>query len=69
MAPKGTPRPVVTLLNERLRKILNTPEQNQQLLQKGIDVIGASPEETAAHLKREMEKWSRVVKERGIRAE
>jgi len=69
MAPKSTPRPVVTLLNERLRKILNTPEQNQQLLQKGIDVIGASPEETAAHLKREMEKWSRVVKERGIRAE
>ena len=69
MAPKATPRPVVTLLNERLRKILNTPEQNQQLLQKGIDVIGASPEETAAHLKREMEKWSRVVKERGIRAE
>jgi len=69
MAPKGTPRPVVTLLNERLRKILNTPEQNQQLLQKGIDVIGASPEETSAHLKREIEKWSRVVKERGIRAE
>ena len=69
MAPKATPRPVVTLLNERLRKILNTPEQSQQLLQKGIDVIGASPEETAAHLKREMEKWSRVVKERGIRAE
>jgi tripartite-type tricarboxylate transporter receptor subunit TctC len=39
------------------------------LLQKGIDVIGASPEETSAHLKREIEKWSRVVKERGIRAE
>jgi tripartite-type tricarboxylate transporter receptor subunit TctC len=69
MAPKGTPRAITTLLNERLRKILNTPEQNQQFAQKGIDVIASTPEEAAAHLKREMEKWSRVIKERGIRAE
>jgi tripartite-type tricarboxylate transporter receptor subunit TctC len=69
MAPKGTPRAVVTLLNERLRRILNTPEQSQQFAQKGIDVIAATPEETGAHLKREMDKWSRVIKERGMRAE
>ena len=69
MAPKGTPRPVVTLLNERLRTILNTPEETQQFAQKGIDVIASTPEEAGAHLKREMEKWGKVIKERGIRAE
>jgi tripartite-type tricarboxylate transporter receptor subunit TctC len=69
MAPKGKPRAITTLLNERLRKILNTPDQIQQFAQKGVDVIASTPEEAAAHLKREMEKWSRVVKERDIRAE
>ncbi len=69
MAPKGTPRAIVTLLNERLRKILGVPEQAQQFSQKGIDVIASTPEEAAAHLKREMDKWSRVIKERDIRAE
>jgi tripartite-type tricarboxylate transporter receptor subunit TctC len=69
MAPKGTPRAITTLLNERLRKILTTPEQAQQFAQKGIDIIASTPEEAAVHLKREMDKWSRVIKERGMRAE
>jgi tripartite-type tricarboxylate transporter receptor subunit TctC len=69
MAPKGTPRAIVALLNERLRKILTTPEQTQQFGLKGIDVIASTPEEAAAHLKRELDKWSRVIKERDIRAE
>ena len=69
MAPKGTPRPVVALLNERLRRILAVPDEVQQFAQKGIDVIAGTPEETGAHLRREMEKWSRVIRERNIRAE
>ncbi len=69
MAPKGTPRPVVALLNERLRRILAVPDEVQQFAQKGIDVIAGTPEETGAHLRREREKWSRVIRERNIRAE
>jgi tripartite-type tricarboxylate transporter receptor subunit TctC len=69
MVPKGTPRTIVTVLNERLRKILTVPEQIQQFARNGVDVIASTPEEAGAHLKREMDKWSRVIKERGIRAE
>ncbi len=69
MAPRGTPRAIITLLNERLRKILTAPEQVQQFAKNGVDVIASTPEEVTVHLKREMDKWSRVIKERGIRAE
>ena len=68
MAPKGTPRAIVTLLNERLRKILNTPDQVQQFARNGVDVIASTPEEAGAHLRSEMDKWGRVIKERAIRA-
>ncbi len=69
LAPKGTPRAITTLLNDRLRKILSAPEQVQQFSQKGIDIIASTPEDAAIHLKREMDKWSRVIKERDVRAE
>ena len=69
MAPRGTPRAIITLLNERLRKILTAPEQVQQFAKNGVDVIASTPEEAGAHLRGEMDKWSKVIKERNIRAE
>lgn len=69
LAPKGTPRTVVALLNERLRRILAQPEQTALFENKGIDIIGSTPEEAATHLRRELDKWGKVIKERGIRAE
>ena len=69
LAPKGTPRAIVALLNERLKKALSGPDQAQQFAQRGLDIITSSPEEFAAHLKKEMEKWGKVVKERGMRAD
>ena len=69
LAPKGTPRAIVVLLNERLKKALSGPEQAQQFAQRGLDIITSTPEEFAAHLKKEMEKWGKVVRERGMRAD
>jgi tripartite-type tricarboxylate transporter receptor subunit TctC len=69
LAPKGTPRPVVTLLNERLKKILTTPAEAQFYRERGLDVIASSPEELSAHLEAEQKKWGRVIRERGIKAE
>ena len=69
LAPKGTPRAIIALLNERLKKILNTPDQVQLFGQRGLDIITSSPEEFSAHLKKELEIWGRVVKERGMLAD
>jgi tripartite-type tricarboxylate transporter receptor subunit TctC len=69
LAPKGTPRSIVALLNDGIRKTMTAPEQKQRYGERGLDVIASTPEEFSAHLKKESEKWGRVIKERGMRAE
>jgi tripartite-type tricarboxylate transporter receptor subunit TctC len=69
LAPKGTPPAVVGTLSEKLRATLRAPEQTQRFADRGLDVIANTPEELAAHLKSEVQKWGRVIKERGMRAE
>ncbi len=68
-APKGTPAPVVALLSENLKRILHAPGVPKQYEDRGLDVIASSPEEAAAHLKSEVAKWGKVIKERGMRAD
>ena len=69
LAPKGTPRAVVTLLNERVRKTMTTPDQAKRYDDLGLDVVASTPEELSAHLARELKKWGPVIRERGMRAE
>ena len=69
LAPKNTPRAIVALLSEKLRQTLRTPEQARLFEQRGLDIIASSPEEFSAHLKKELEKWGRVIEERGMKAD
>ena len=48
---------------------MTAPDQMQRFHERGLDVIASTPEAFAAHLKKELEKWGRVIKERGMRAE
>lgn len=69
LAPKGTPRPILTLLSERIRKTMSAPDQAPRYHERGLDIIASTPDEFAAHLRNEIEKWGRVIRERGMRAE
>ena len=69
LAPKNTPRAIVTSLSERIRKSLSTPDQNKRFSDAGLDIIASTPDEFAAHLKKEIEKWGKVIKERGMKAD
>ena len=69
LAPRGTPSEIVALLNEKLRAILRSPELSARLAQMGLDVIASTPEEFSAHLKKEIEKWGRLIRERRMRVE
>jgi tripartite-type tricarboxylate transporter receptor subunit TctC len=69
VAPKGTPGPAVALLNENVKRILLAPGAPKQYEERGLDVVASSPEEAATHLKNEMNKWGKVIKERGMRAD
>jgi tripartite-type tricarboxylate transporter receptor subunit TctC len=69
LAPRGTPREIVVLLNARLASVLHSPEVSARFAQMGLDVIASSPEEFSAHLKKEFEKWGKVIRERHMRVE
>jgi tripartite-type tricarboxylate transporter receptor subunit TctC len=69
LAPKATPRPIVALLNDRMKKSLMTPDQVKRFQDHGLDIVAGTPEEFAAFIAAEYKKWGRVIKERGMRAE
>ena len=68
-APKNTPRPIVALLNDRVRKAMTTPDQQKRFQDRGLDIIASTPEDFAAHVSSEHKKWGRVIRERGMKAE
>jgi tripartite-type tricarboxylate transporter receptor subunit TctC len=69
LVPKGTPAAIVSQLNAKLKETLTAPEQQRLFEQMGFEIVASTPEEFAAHLKRESEKWGKVIKERHIRVE
>ncbi len=64
--PAGTPREAVQRLNRETAVILLAPEMRQKLAEQGADAVGGSPEAFADHVRREREKWGRLVRERNI---
>lgn len=69
VAPAAVPRALIAQINDTLRKILRTPEAVQRWRERGIELVVNTPDEAAAHLKKEVQKWRVVFKERGMKAE
>ena len=69
LAPRGTPGEIVALLNGKLKDVLRSPELSARFDQMGLDIIASSPGEFSAHLKKEFEKWGRLISERHMRVE
>ena len=68
-APGGTPKPIVDRVYSEVAKTLKVPEVRERLLRDGIEPIGSTPEQYAEHIKKEMVKWGKVVKDTGARVE
>ncbi|TMG77157.1 MAG: tripartite tricarboxylate transporter substrate binding protein [Betaproteobacteria bacterium] len=69
VAPAGTPRPVIERLHKELSVILASAETKKRFESEGGEAAQMSPEEFGRFIASEMEKWAKVVKEAGIRAE
>ena len=67
--PANTPREFVLKANAELAKMLKSPEMKEKILQQGGIASGNSPEEFAAFIKSETEKWSKVAKAAKVRIE
>ena len=62
MAPKGTPKEVVTFLNQAINRTIQKPEVKELWLKQGAIPMVKTPEEFEAYLKKDIEKWAEVVK-------
>ena len=65
--PAATPKPLVTRINADIIRALQAPEVKERFDAQGLEIIGSSPEQFAAHLKAEIARWSKVVKAAGVR--
>jgi tripartite-type tricarboxylate transporter receptor subunit TctC len=65
----GTPRPIVERLNRELNQTLQSPEVLARFAADGAEPAGGTPQQFAAHVKAERDKWSKVIKQAGIRGE
>ncbi|HVG05474.1 MAG TPA: tripartite tricarboxylate transporter substrate binding protein [Burkholderiaceae bacterium] len=69
LAPAGTPRDIVAKLNAETVKALNSPELIEKFKANGIDPVSSSPEQFAALIKTELQRWGDVVKAAGVKPE
>jgi len=68
-APKGTPEPIIALLNRAVNDILAVPSIEKQLIREGADPVGGTPAEFGQFVQREYEKWKLIVRESGATPE
>ena len=68
-APAGTPQRVIRTVHKAAVRALNAPDVKERFAQLGFTVIGNTPEEFAAIVKREVEKYRKIVTDAGIHVE
>jgi tripartite-type tricarboxylate transporter receptor subunit TctC len=69
LAPAGTPRPIIVRLHDEIVRALAQPEVRERLAAEGAEVAGSTPEEFAAHIKSELARTGKLLREAGIRME
>jgi tripartite-type tricarboxylate transporter receptor subunit TctC len=67
LVPAGTPRPVIDLLYREIKAIVALPDIRERFEVLGLDPVANTPEEFAAQIKVEIEKWSKVIRGANIK--
>lgn len=68
LAPAGTPREIVDLLQAQIVKIMQIPDVQARMDDLGFEPVGNSPDEFAARIAAEVPKWAKVIREANIKS-
>ena len=66
--PRGTPRPVIDIINAETVKALRSPDVSKRITAEGFEVIADTPAQAASFLDSEMTKWGVAVRFSGAQA-
>ena len=66
LAPAGTPPEIVDRLNSEINRILKSPEVVKRFNASGAIALGGSPQDFDRFIRQDIERWSRIIRERGI---
>ena len=69
VAPAGTPRDIITLLNREIVKAIAQPDTRDKLTALGYDPVGSTPEELGAQIKSDIVTWAKVIRAANIRVQ
>ena len=69
VVPAKTPKPVIDKLSAAIAKALKSPDVVAKIQGLGNDAVGTTPEEFAAILKKDRDRWAPVIKASGFKAE
>lgn len=67
--PKGMPAAIVTRWNQEVARLLRTEEMKARLSSEGLDAAAGPPQEFAAVIRRDIEKWRKLIRQAGIERE
>lgn len=69
LAPAGTPQPITGKINAEMVKMIADPPFAQRLMDLGSEPQSSTPQGLADHMRRETERWGKVIKDAGIKIE
>lgn len=67
LVASGTPAPIVSKLNTELNRALQMTDVRERLMGLGAEIIGGTPREFADHIKFEIAKWAKIIKDANIK--
>ena len=69
LGPAGLPPELIARLQRDVSRIVNQPDNRERLVNMGVDIIANSPDEFAAYLRAEIARYTKIIKDAGIKAE
>jgi tripartite-type tricarboxylate transporter receptor subunit TctC len=69
VVPKGTPKAIVDRLSRVIMEYMRLPETKARVQQTGAEAVGSTPAEFAELIRRESERWAKVVEQAGMKVD
>jgi tripartite-type tricarboxylate transporter receptor subunit TctC len=69
LVPRGTPAHVIRQLNNAIGRVLQQPDVRDRMLAVDLEYVPNTPEQAAARLKQERQRWKQVIERLGLRVE